>query len=107
MEHGYIKSDAARWLIENWNNSNTNRVMPDNPEEDIPPAPNSESKNDSSDRTIKLSDMIFKLLEQYRSYWLKLRDEPAVSRRLGHSSISTTSRVMLMRYSRLMKLRLR
>ena len=32
-------------------------------------------KNDSSERTIKLSDMVFKLLEQYRSYWLKLRDD--------------------------------
>lgn len=32
-------------------------------------------KNDSSERTIKLSEMVFKLLEQYRSYWLKLRDE--------------------------------
>lgn len=32
-------------------------------------------KNDSSERTIKLSDMVFSLLEQYRNYWLKLRDD--------------------------------
>lgn len=38
-----IKPDAARWLIENWNNSDTKKVMPDNPKEDILPASNSES----------------------------------------------------------------
>ncbi len=37
-----IKSDAARWLIENWNNSDTKKVMPDNPKEDILPASNCE-----------------------------------------------------------------
>ena len=34
-------------------------------------------KNDTSHRTIKLSDMMFSLLEQYRDYWLKLRENLA------------------------------
>lgn len=37
-----VKSDAAQWLIENWNNSDTKKVMPDNPKEDILPTSNSE-----------------------------------------------------------------
>lgn len=37
-----IKSNAARWLIENWNNSNIKKVMPDNIKEATLPASNSE-----------------------------------------------------------------
>lgn len=37
-----IKSEAARWLIENWNNPNINETMSDNPKEDILTASNSE-----------------------------------------------------------------
>lgn len=34
-------------------------------------------KNDASHRTIKLSDMMFSLLEEYHNYWLKLREDLA------------------------------
>lgn len=38
-----IKSDAAKWLIENWNNTDKKKALPDITQEDMPPASDSES----------------------------------------------------------------